>query len=480
MQKQALLIGTGLLYAFSIAAQNDIDAIRYSQITFGGTARFASMAGSMGALGGDISTLSFNPAGIAVFRKTELSITPSIFSQSTTSTYNGMESGDRKLNFNFGNIGIVGSWDRSSRGNGWENINFGFGHNRTNNFHNRISIQGDNTSSSLLDTYVANANGHTASDFDQFSTGLAWETWLINPDTNGGANSYNHVIPNYGIVQKKSVETRGSMGETFVSFGGNYKNLVLVGATLGFVNARYVEEAVYEEVDEADTISNFKSFTFTQDLTARGSGVNLKIGTIIKPTDWLRLGASVHTPTSIAFTDNYTSSMKSNLETVSYDTTSPKGSFDYRITTPFRAMGSLGFVLGKYALLNVDYEYVDYTYAQLNSSPNVFADVNRTIRTKYTSAGNLRAGAEVRFDPFSLRLGYALYGSPYAKDENKNASRTSYSAGIGFRQNNYFFDLAYVLTKYTEYSYLYDPALVNPIKNDFQNSSFMFTAGVRF
>ena len=480
MKKQAFLIGTGLFYAFSLAAQNDIDAIRYSQITFGGTARFASMAGSMGALGGDISTLSFNPAGIAVFRKTELSLTPSIFSQSTNSTYSNMETGDRKLNFNFGNIGIVASFDRSGKGNGWETMNFGFGYNRTNNFHNRISIQGNNTTSSLLDTYVANANGHSASDFDQFSTGLAWDTWLINPDTNGGSYSYNHVIPNYGQLQKKSVETRGSMGETVVSFGGNYKNILLIGASLGFVNARYVEESVYEEVDHADTIANFKSFAFTQDLTARGSGVNLKLGAIVKPTDWLRVGASIHTPTSIAFSDDYSSTMQSNLETVSYDTISPKGAFDYRITTPFRAMGSLGFVIGKHALINADYEYVDYTYAQLNSSPNVFADVNKTIRAKYTSAGNLRIGGEVRFDPFSVRAGYALYGSPYAKDENKNASRSSYTFGVGFRQNNYFFDLAYVLTQYTEYSYLYDPALVTPVKNDYQNSSFMLTMGVRF
>lgn len=479
MKKYALPIAIGLFWALSITAQNDIDAIRYSQITFGGTARFASMAGSMGALGGDISTLTFNPAGIAVFRKTELSITPSVFSQSTSSTYNNTESGDRKLNFNFGNIGLVASWDVSKKETGWETLNFGFGYNRTNNFHNRISIEGENKTSSLLDTYVANANGHSASDFDQFSTGLAWDTWLINPDTNGSF-AYNHVIPNYGELQKKSVETRGSMGETVVSFGGNYKNKVLIGATLGFVNARYVEESVYEEIDRADTIDNFKSFSFTQNLTSKGSGVNFKLGTIIKPTDWLRLGASIHTPTSIAFSDAYSSSMKSNLETVSYDTVSPKGAFDYRITTPFRAMGSLGFIIAKYALLNVDYEYVDYTYAQLNSSPNVFADVNKTIRSKYTSTGNLRVGGEVRFDPFSVRAGYALYGSPFAKDENKNASRSSYSAGIGFRENNYFIDLAYVFTRYTEYNYLYDPTLISSVKNNYQNSSFMLTMGVRF
>lgn len=474
------MLGIGMLCAFSSTSQNDIDAMRYSQLTFGGTARFAAMGGSMGALGGDISCLSFNPAGIAVFRKTELSITPSLFTQKTTSDYNGTNSFDRKLNFNLGNIGIVASAKLKENKGGWETLNFGFGYNRTNNFHNRMSIQGYNTTSSLLDTYVANANGHESADFDGFSTGLAWQTWLINPDTNG-VLLYNHVIPRYGELQKKSLESKGSMGETVFSFGGNYRNKVLLGVTIGYVNARYEEETTYEEIDEKDTIPNFKSFSYSQSLTSKGKGLNCKFGVIVKPTDWLRIGAAVHTPTGLSMSDSYSSTMKSDLEGgIQYDTTSEEGRFNYTVTTPFRAIGSIGFVINKIALLNVDYEYLDYTYAQLHSSPNVFADVNTTIRSKYTSTGNLRAGAEIRFDPFAFRLGYALYGSPFHGGENKNAARSSYTAGIGYRENNYFIDFAYVYTMYKEYAYLYDPAIVSPVTNNYKNASFMLTLGVRF
>ena len=166
MKKLIVTISIGLVGVASAISQNDVDAMRYSQLTFGGTARFASMAGSMGALGGDISSLSFNPAGIAIFKKTELSITPSLFSQNTSSTYNGMNSGDRKLNFNLGNIGLVASIHlKEDNESGWKSLNFGFGYNRTNNFNNRISIIGNNKSSSLLDTYVGAANGHLSSDF---------------------------------------------------------------------------------------------------------------------------------------------------------------------------------------------------------------------------------------------------------------------------------------------------------------------------
>ncbi len=223
MKKQLFILSAGFVCSFSAISQNEIDAMRYSQLTFGGTARFASMAGSMGALGGDISTLSFNPAGIGIFRKTELSITPSIFSQTTSSTYNSVNGSDRKLNFNLGNIGLVATFKMKDTTSGWQNLNFGFGYNRTNNFHNRQVIQGYNKTSSLLDTYVAEANGHNPTDFDSFGTGMAWYTYLINPDSSG-TNMYNHVITNYGQLQKKTIETSGSMGETVLSFGGNYTN----------------------------------------------------------------------------------------------------------------------------------------------------------------------------------------------------------------------------------------------------------------
>lgn len=483
MIQKHILLPLALLCAIPLTAQNDIDAMRYSQTTFGGTARFSSMAGSMGALGGDISTLSFNPAGIAVFRKTELTITPAIFSEKTSSTYNGTNAGDRKLNFNLGNIGLVASFHlKDSNKSGWESLNFGIGYNRLANFNTRALVQGNNNSSSLLDTYTANANGHPDSDFDGFSTNLAWETYLINPDTAAGTNVYNHVITEYGQMQRKSIESKGTLGETVISFGGNYKGKVLIGATVGFVNARYSEETVYEEMDENDSVPNFQSFTFNQNLSSKGSGINFKLGVIVKATDWLRVGAAVHTPTGLYdFKDSYNSSMSSDLENgVGYEAQSPDGRFNYAITTPFRAIGSLGFIISKIGLLNVDYEYVDYSYAQLSSSPNVFADVNNTIRSKYTSASNIRVGGEVRMDPICFRLGYALYGSPFKDGENAGADRSSYCAGLGFRDNNYFIDFGYVMTKYTEYNFLYDPSLVEPVKNDYTTSSFMLTLGVRF
>ena len=489
MKKIILICGIQAVYVFSTFAQNDVDAMRYSQLTFGGTARFVSMGGSMGALGGDISTLSYNPAGVGVFRKTELTISPSFFSQNTSSTYNGNNSSDKRLNFNLGNIGIVGSIHlKEEKNGGWEFLNFGFAYNQTNNFNNRINIQGYSKNSSLLDNYSAAANGHASTDFDLFSTNLAYQTYLINPT--GIPNQYTNVLaPKYGEQQRKSIDMSGYMGETVISLGANYKSKVFIGGTVGIVNVRYKETSTYSET--SDSTQGFNSFNLNNSLSTSGRGDNLKMGVIVKALDWLNIGAAIHTPTEIKLTDRYSSSITSNVDTsfilhsvtgtpLNFTQSSPKGSFNYTATTPWRAIGSVGFVIKKLALINVEYEYVDYTYAQLNSTPNVFTDVNTTIHNKYTATGNLRVGGEIRLDPFAFRLGYAYYGSPYKGGENINAARMSYSTGVGFRHNKFFMDLAYVYTMYTEYNYFYDSSNLTSVKNDYVASNFMITFGVKF
>ena len=483
MKKLLLIIGNVLLFSLVANAQNEVDAMRYSQLTFGGTARFSSMGGSMGALGGDISTLSFNPAGIAVFRKTELSITPNIFSQSTSSTYNGNNSGDRKFNLSLGNIGIVGAIHlKDDKNGGWEFLNFGFGYNQTNNFNNRVDIQGYSKNSSLLDNYVAAANGQTPSSFDLFSTNLAYQTYLINPI--GIANQYNHVIPNYGEKQHESIDMSGYMGEAVISVGANYKSKVFIGGTIGIVNVRYRSSSTYSE--SSDTTQGFRSFALNNELSTTGRGVNFKMGVIVKATDWLNIGGAIHTPTQVKLTDKYSSSMTSNVDTngvaligAATSFKSPDGSFNYSLTTPWRAIGSIGIIIKKIALINVEYEYVNYSFAQLHSKPNVFSDVNTSIQNNYSSTGNIRIGGEIRLDPFAFRFGYAYYGSPYKSGDNANANRMSYSTGVGYRHNKFFMDLAYVLTMYTDYNYLYDSSNLTSIKNDYKYSSFMLTVGVK-
>ena len=102
MKKFCKLLSSAILIPCLAMAQNEVDVLRYSQLTFGGTSRSVAMGGAFGALGADFSSLSINPAGIGLYRKSEVSLTPGFFTQKTISIYNGETNYDSKPNFYFG------------------------------------------------------------------------------------------------------------------------------------------------------------------------------------------------------------------------------------------------------------------------------------------------------------------------------------------------------------------------------------------
>ena len=70
-----LAVWSLLLLAGSAAAQTVYDGAKFIDKDLNGTARFVSMGGAMSALGGDISTMNTNPAGIGIFRSSDVQTT---------------------------------------------------------------------------------------------------------------------------------------------------------------------------------------------------------------------------------------------------------------------------------------------------------------------------------------------------------------------------------------------------------------------
>jgi hypothetical protein len=465
-------------------AQTEIDALRYSQLTFGGTARYMAMGGAFGALGADFSTLSTNPAGIGLYKKSEFTFSPSFYKGNTTSTFGNSEASDSKYNLNISNVGFVFVFPLSTNAEkaGWKNVQFGFGLNRLANFNNRMYIDGFNSKSSLLTPFLDYADGINPDDLYVFDTKLAYETSLIFDTISDGEYHYNSDMPNGGVQQTKSITTNGSINELVVSVGGNFDNKLYFGATLGFPQLRYFEQSKYTESDINDLNPYFESFDYHQDLETKGNGYNLKAGIIYRPFDFLRLGAAVHTPTFYNWMkDNWSASMTSRFDNAQgYKKNSPEGEFEYTLETPMRLMGSIAFIIGDYGLISGDYEYLDYSEAKLRSDDGDFFDANDAINNCYTDQNNIRLGTEWRLGNMSLRGGYAWYGSPYANNIN-DYERRSMSFGIGFREKTYFVDFAYVRTESNEDYYLYDKIyFTEPVKNEINNNNFIMTMGFKF
>ena len=485
IMKKILPLFLLLFISISSFAQTDLDAFRYSQSNLSGTSRFTSMGGAFGALGGDFSCLAANPAGIAIYRKSEISFTPSVFIGSTESNFLGKTNTERRFNFNFGNAGAVFTHKltENDEGSGWKSWNFGFGYNRINNFHNRSFYENTNPKNSLTNYFAENAQGTGYENLDPFYEYLAYYTYLINPDS---VNNYSSAVPNGNIVQRRSSETRGSMGETNISFGGNYSNRLFLGGSIGFANIRYLEETTFEEIDKENVIDTLNQFQFDQNLTTRGFGFNFKFGMIYRAADWVRLGATIHTPTWYSMHDDYNSTMKAKFDGGYSDTKdSPDGSYDYTLTTPFKAIGSLAFIIGKYGLISGDYEFSDYSEARLDAVDATFADANDVIRNKYTSTSPLRVGAEYRIGNYSLRGGTAFTSSPLNTQYiagGADFKKTSYGGGIGIRDKDLFVDIGYMYTESNEYfqPYTLRNQDVPGVKNKARTNNVTITFGVRF
>ncbi|MFA4852772.1 MAG: hypothetical protein WC599_09660 [Bacteroidales bacterium] len=477
-----LIAGAAIMISIVVNAQSDIDALRYSMIYFGGTARYSSMGGAFGAVGADFSTLSTNPAGLGVYRKNEITFTPSVYAGKTSSVYNGKTTEDMKYNFNLSNFGMVYALKTNKRNDevGWKSINIAFGLNRYNNFHNRMNIEGQNNQNSMMTMYLDNAQGVSTDNLDPFSTELAFNTHLI--DTLNGATDYICNVPNSGINQRKTIETKGAMQEMVFALGANYNNKLFIGGTFGFPYVRYLEQSTYKEMD-SDTITDFKSFTLNEDLTTTGSGFNFKFGLIYVPVDIemlkVKIGAAVHTPTFFAMHDEWSKTMKSSFENGNHSAGSPQGSFDYQLTTPMRVVGSIAFQIGQYGTISADYEFVDYSEARLRSESYKYFDENDNIQAKYTATNNIRIGAEAALGLFSLRGGYAIYGSPYKSGIN-DGKKTAISGGFGIIDKDYFIDFGYVYSKAEEDYYLYNSSHVNPVNNEMTSHNFLITLGLKF
>ncbi len=488
--------------AIASNAQNEVDALRYSQTNLYGTARSMSMGGAFGALGADFSVLSTNPAGIALYKSSEFTITPSLYFSNIEATYkyNNHKMDDTDDNFNISNFGVVLAQDLTGRRNNnkWKYIQFGVGLNRLNNFNKNIIIDGVNNENSYTDVLAALANGKeyyviADDEYGDFAFDLnpAWNTWLIDTIP-GNYSQYKSTAPAGAINQRKVIDEWGSMSEIMMAFGANYNDFLYIGGSIGFPMIRYSMSSKYTETNMNDSTivdGSFREFRLREELDTKGTGINLKFGFIVRPTNWLRIGGAVHTPTwFMNITDEWSNIFYSKFDLPKdtegnreFDDPSPLGSYEYDLRTPMKALGSIGFIIGKSGLISAEYEYINYSTAKLSAADYDFITDNENIEKKYTAAHNIKLGTEWRLSNFSLRGGFALYGSPY-KDDLNDGVRKFYSAGLGYRQNSYFIDLAWVYKVSEEDYYLYglDDVKVNPTLLHEENHNFMLTFGYRF
>jgi long-subunit fatty acid transport protein len=469
-----------------LAAQNEVDALRFSQTDLPVTGRSLGMGGAFGAVGADQSNLFTNPAGLGGYRRRNFDISFGLHDVVSNASYMGTVNEQARTRFNLNSIGITGH--QTIENSAWKAVNFGFAHSKTNNFYQNLTIGGNSNGTTLMDQFASQAAGihpDDIMDLRPFGAGLAYQTYAIDPvDTLGTsyyANSYTG-----DIRQNKNIQRTGVQSETAFGLGANYNDMLWLGMSINFSSVRFREFSNLSERFDNDAANYLSSLNYRENLYSDGTGVGIKLGAVVLPTDWLRVGAAFHSATRITITETYTADMNTvERSGLSWSQDSPSLVTEYSLRTPARYMANLAFILSKQAVLAVDYDYAAYNKMKMNGLRNNtynYVPENEVISTVYKGTHRVRAGVEYRVaEAVRLRAGAIYQQSPFVSGVGAvTTPKMTYTGGIGYFSDYFTIDLGFAYSHNKESYYLYSPALVDAA--NIKNNRYMgiLSVGMRY
>lgn len=412
MIKKSLSILT-IAVAYFANAQ-DVSTLRNTAEIYGnssmmGSSKYNAMAGSMGALGGDFSTLNSNPAGIAVSIASEFSGTLSIQSNKNTTTYAG-KSLDYKINkTDLGNIGGIATFPIEGS-SPWKFVNIGV-----------------NYSNQSIEDYTETP-GNSSLVYDIYDpTGTLVDQLAFN----------GHAYNRYGNLSKMSV-----------GVGANYNNNIYLGLGLNFHNVGLdqYDSASFTGNSGFSDVYNKQYTPFSES----SDGFSASVGVIGKISPQFRLGASVETPTWWNIQRAYSE----------YDNpTDGTYTEDRKLSSPMKATVSAAYVANKNFAINVDYT-LGITKPKYKEYGSAETELNNFFSNNSANLSEVKVGAEYRINAFRVRGGYGFASSPFdsvslstlsstgtignnSYDDLLVGKRNTIGAGIGYDFQSFYIDAAY-------------------------------------
>ncbi len=487
-----------VLFTNTSFAQYSQDAVRFSNFQTGSTSRIKAIGNAGTAIGGDLSSIGTNPAGIGFFTKNEYSVTGAFSGSNVNANYFGQNTSASQNSGNLYNASALYytrlNNNRVDKNKGWLSLNFGASYNRTNDFNQNISYAGQSNSSSIADYFAQAANKSNYIQNGRFNfagnypENIAFNQYLIDSVGLNGDKSKAVFAPNTATKPQQSnvINRTGGMSEYDFSIGANYSNKLYLGFGLGFTALNYNSSITFAEngYEYVNNKSNY-STNYLTDQSTVGTGINARFGVIYKPVSAVRLGVTITTPTWYNIDDNTFLGLATQYSGKAPVSDGQNYSLNYNLRTPWKFSGGIAVFAGNLGFISADVDYIDYSTTHLSTGSDLydFTQDNNDIKQLYKSAINARIGAEAKVTGnFFLRGGYGVQGSP--QKSTQGSIRTA-SAGLGYRWDKYYIDLTYSRTTYTQIQYPYvldsGSTFSSPfasLNNTFNNAYLTF--GVRF
>ncbi len=477
VMKKTILTFTILCCIKAASAQIPDDVLRYSYFPGSGTARNIATGGAMVSLGGDISALYVNPAGLGLYKTKEFVFTPSFNLNNNKFDFRGTSQATSKAVANFGTTGFVLGFNTPH--SKWTSQAFSIGINNVANLNNEFTYKGTNNFSSMTEAFAQQLSSSRQSidqalNNSRFAFGTAPALYLYLVDTFRNSNNVVEVkgLPEFllkqgiALEQQNTVKTSGAITELALGYATNMDDKVYVGGSLGIPFVNYERVTTYRESDPTgNRTNNFNFFELQDRVKTTGAGVNAKLGIIFKPQEQIRLGLAVHTPTFYNLKDKQSATLRADTEGYNGDKTVESSEFtkdnnagvsEYLSMTPWKAMVSGSYVFREVndtrkqrAFLTADIEYVAYPNARFSQSSDAayddskyYSDLKEVVKDYYKGAFNFRVGGELKLHTIMFRLGGAYYGNPY-RDKDLKSNIIQATGGLGYRDKGMFIDLSY-------------------------------------
>lgn len=529
------LFAAALCSIATVSAQNIYEMNKFSLTDNNGTARYIGMGGAMSALGGDVTTMSTNPAGTGIFRSSDANISFGFSNNSITAGTNETN----KFRGSFDNFGVIITNKYSNIG-ALRFLNFGVNYRKIKNFDSEFTTAGIYDGSqtdqmSRLSEGLSKDNLISSDSYEPLRNNdvpwlgvMGWEGNMIEPDADGLAQNppvyrYNSLM-GYDATSDQKLKANGNfwskesggMHEFDLNMSANIYDMLYVGASVGIYSLDYKKNTVYSESYNGDA----SSYTLESWLRNEGTGVDFKLGAILRPipSSPLRFGAFIHTPMYMSATMYNSSRVESgvdlnndgsitNDERFTFDSFESVGDTEtkYSYVSPWRYNLSVGYTFAKILAIGAEYERTDYgsaSYSYKNGGKMSFENGN--IDETLGASDTYKIGAELRILPeLAVRAGWNYQSTAMKQDSFLNLPQNSirtdtdyenitgvhnYSAGLSLRSHDgYYLDFAYQLSHYRGDFYAFDggtndsgnsAVAATPMKHN--HNKFTVTLGMRF
>jgi hypothetical protein len=503
--KKLLILFIGMFSMPILNAQDISDALRYSNGDVQGTARFRAMSGAFGALGGDLSAVSINPAGSAIFNNSYASLSISNYNNDTKTNYFGTLNSDSNSSFDLNQAGAVFVFNNTDTLSPWGRFTLGLTYEKTQNFGDDFFASGTNTRS--IDSYflsyaqglrldeisafdgesISDAYGDIGAVFGHANQQafIGYESYILEPDADDDANTtYTSNIAPGTFNQKYSYAALGYNGKFGVNGAIQYDDDIYLGLNLNshFIN---YERSTYLSESNSNLGSLVNEVGFENNLSTIGSGFSFQLGTIAKINETLRVGFTFDSPiwyTISEETTQYLSTVRDDAGTEVTTTLNPQvvNVFqDYKLQTPAKITGSAALVLNKKAIISFDYSRKDYSKTKFKpETDSHFTQQNAIISNSLKAANTYKFGGELRHKELSFRGGYKFEESPY-EDTSFYGDLKGYSLGLGYNFGGTTLDLAYENSERTMNHQLYNIGLTDSAKLNTDNSLVTLTLSMK-